>query len=91
MDVDFIIIGAGVIGLSVARKISQNGYSVVILEKESYFGQGSSSRNSEVIHAGIYYKTGTLKAKLSIRGKNLLYDFCQTNRYHLPNVFQVMK
>jgi len=82
MDVDFIIIGAGVIGLSVARKISQNGYSVVILEKESYFGQGSSSRNSEVIHAGIYYKTGTLKAKLSIRGKNLLYDFCQ--KYSIP-------
>ena len=82
MDVDVIIIGAGVIGLSIAREISQNGHSVVILEKESYFGQGSSSRNSEVIHAGIYYKTGTLKARLSIRGKGLLYEFCE--KYDIP-------
>ena len=54
MDVDLIIIGAGAIGLSIAREISQNGHSVVILEKESYFGQGSSSRNSEVIHRVIH-------------------------------------
>jgi L-2-hydroxyglutarate oxidase LhgO len=77
MNFDVIIIGAGVIGLAIAREISQHGYSVVILDKESSFGQGASSRNSEVVHAGIYYKTGTLKASLSIRGKALLYEFCE--------------
>ena len=82
MDVDFVIIGAGVIGLAVAREISQQGHSVVILEKESHFGQGSSSRNSEVIHAGIYYQKDTFKAKLSIRGKELLYSFCK--KYNVP-------
>jgi L-2-hydroxyglutarate oxidase LhgO len=79
MKTDVIIIGAGVIGLSIAREISQNGFSVVILEKESSFGQGSSSRNSEVIHAGVYYKTNSLKALLSIRGKELLYEYCKTH------------
>ncbi len=70
-----MVIGAGVIGLSVAWKIADSGYSVVLLEKEARFGRGISSRNTEVIHAGIYYRT-PLKAGLCVRGKNLLYEHC---------------
>jgi L-2-hydroxyglutarate oxidase LhgO len=76
---DLIVIGAGVIGLAVAAEISarQPGLSIVIMEKHESFGRETSSRNSEVIHAGIYYPAGSLKARLCVEGSALLYSFCQ--------------
>lgn len=75
-DVDVIIIGAGVVGLAVARALAMAGRDVLILERESSIGTGVSSRNSEVIHAGIYYPPGTRKATLCVQGKEQLYDYC---------------
>lgn len=81
---DICIIGAGVIGLAVARALSNSNInrSIVVLEKEPSFGQHTSSRNSEVIHAGLYYQPGSLKAQFCVRGKNLLYEHC--DKYHIP-------
>ena len=77
-DYNVIIIGAGVIGLAVARSLAESGYkSVLIIEKEENFGRGISSRNSEVIHSGIYYKNNSLKAKYCLQGRKLLYEFCE--------------
>lgn len=70
------IIGAGVVGLAVARRLAMAGREVVILEAEEAFGTHTSSRNSEVIHAGIYYATGSLKARLCVTGRQLLYRYC---------------
>jgi L-2-hydroxyglutarate oxidase LhgO len=75
-DVDCIVIGAGVIGLAVARAMAQSGREVVILERERQFGMHTSSRNSEVIHAGIHYEPKSLKAKLCVLGRDLLYRYC---------------
>ena len=72
MQTDVIVIGSGVIGLSVSYYLAKGGYKVVLVEKEKSFGLHTSSRNTEVIHAGIYYQTNSLKHKLCIRGKNLL-------------------
>ncbi|MBL7197097.1 MAG: NAD(P)/FAD-dependent oxidoreductase [Candidatus Omnitrophica bacterium] len=77
--VDIIIIGAGVVGLSIAARISKPKYSVYVLEKHSSFGQEASSRNSEVIHAGIYYESGSLKAKTCVEGNKMLYEICEKN------------
>ncbi len=82
MDADITIIGAGVIGLAIAEKLSQEHKNVFLIEKHTTFGQETSSRNSEVIHAGIYYTKDSLKAKLCIEGKWLLYDYCK--RYNVP-------
>ena len=80
VDYEIIIIGAGVIGLAVARALAiQEKRSVLIIEKEMGFGQGISSRNSEVIHSGIYYPAGSLKAKYCVQGRAKLYDFCRQN------------
>nr|WP_295977925.1 NAD(P)/FAD-dependent oxidoreductase [uncultured Agrobacterium sp.] len=78
-DIDAIIIGAGVIGLAAARELSMRGLSVIILESEKEFGSATSSRNSEVIHAGLYYPAGSLKARLCVEGKKQLYAFCQSH------------
>lgn len=78
-DFDTIVIGAGVIGLSVARALSLSKKKVLLIEKEKIIGSGISSRNSEVIHSGIYYPKNSLKRKLCIRGKSLLIDFCKKN------------
>lgn len=81
-DVDLVIIGAGVIGLAIARhfcRSTQGLGSVLIIERAAQFGTETSSRNSEVIHAGIYYPPNSLKAKLCVRGKKLLYDYCAAN------------
>ncbi len=74
---DTVVIGAGVVGLAVARAMALRGREVVVVEKENAIGQGVSSRNSEVIHAGLQYPVGSLKARLSVRGKQLLYAYCQ--------------
>jgi len=76
MDADVIVIGAGVIGLAVSYSFSKSGYSVILLEKERNFGMGVSSRNTEQIHAGIYYAKDSLKSQLCLKGKELLYEFC---------------
>ena len=76
--VDCVVIGAGVVGLAVARALAMRGREVVILEAESAIGTGISSRNSEVIHAGIYYPPGSLKARLCRQGNAQLYDYCES-------------
>lgn len=75
-QVDTVVIGAGVVGLAVARALALEGREVLILEASTAIGMGTSSRNSEVIHAGIYYAPGSLKAILCVRGKELLYAYC---------------
>ena len=75
-EVDCVVIGAGVVGLAVARALALQGREVMVLEAASAIGTGTSSRNSEVIHAGIYYPPGSLKAKLCVQGKHLLYAYC---------------
>jgi L-2-hydroxyglutarate oxidase LhgO len=75
-QVDAVVIGAGVIGLAVGRSLALSGREVMVLESESAMGTGTSSRNSEVIHAGIYYPAGSLKARLCVQGKGLLYAYC---------------
>jgi len=77
--VDVVIVGAGVIGLAVAAELSARkpACSVVLMEKHESFGRETSSRNSEVIHAGIYYPAGSLKARLCVEGNPLLYSFCK--------------
>jgi L-2-hydroxyglutarate oxidase LhgO len=75
-DVDCIVIGAGVIGLAVARALAQAGREVFILERERHIGMHTSSRNSEVIHAGIHYEPNSLKARLCVAGRHLLYRYC---------------
>ena len=74
--VDCIVIGAGVVGLAVARALALRGREVMVLEAANAIGTGTSSRNSEVIHAGIYYLPGSLKARLCVQGKQLLYSYC---------------
>ena len=74
--VDCIVIGAGVVGLAVARAIATAGKEVIIVEHARGIGSGVSSRNSEVVHAGIYYDADSLKATCCVRGKRLLYEFC---------------
>jgi L-2-hydroxyglutarate oxidase LhgO len=74
--VDCVVIGAGVVGLAVARAMALRGREVMVLEAADAIGTGTSSRNSEVIHAGIYYSQGSLKARLCVQGKELLYAYC---------------
>ncbi|MDB5890942.1 MAG: NAD(P)/FAD-dependent oxidoreductase [Polaromonas sp.] len=75
-DVDCVVIGAGVVGLAVARALALRGREVMVLEAAHAIGTGTSSRNSEVIHAGIYYAKGSLKATLCVKGKQMLYAYC---------------
>jgi L-2-hydroxyglutarate oxidase LhgO len=75
-ETDAVVVGAGVIGLAVARALALKGLDVIVLESESAIGQHTSSRNSEVIHAGIYYPHGSLKAQLCVEGRERLYEFC---------------
>jgi len=75
-QVDCVVIGAGVVGLAVARALALAGREVILLEAANAIGTGTSSRNSEVIHAGLYYPAGSLKASLCVQGKQLLYAYC---------------
>ena len=73
---DVLVIGAGVVGLALARELADAGREVIVLERHETVGQETSSRNSEVVHAGIYYPSHSLKARLCVRGKTLLYRYC---------------
>src|SRR5690349_9924088 len=75
-NVECVVIGAGVIGLAVARQLAQSGREVIVLEAAEGIGTVTSSRNSEVIHAGIYYKAGSLMARMCVSGKHALYRYC---------------
>lgn len=75
--VEAVVIGAGAVGLAVARRLAAAGLAPLVLDAESSFGTGTSSRSSEVIHAGLYYAPGSLKALLCVRGRHLLYRFCE--------------
>ncbi|MBP1804211.1 NAD(P)/FAD-dependent oxidoreductase [Rubellimicrobium aerolatum] len=75
-DLDALIVGGGAVGIACALALARRGRSVLIAESEPLFGSMTSSRNSEVIHAGLYYPPGSLKARLCVRGRDLLYAFC---------------
>ena len=75
-QVECVVVGAGVVGLAVARALARSGREVLVLEKERWIGSETSSRNSEVIHAGLYYPKGSLKAVLSLEGRRALYAYC---------------
>src|SRR3989442_13040746 len=74
--VECVVIGAGVIGLAIARRLAQAGREVIVLEATEGIGTITSSRNSEVIHAGIYYRAGSLMAQMCVSGKRALYQYC---------------
>ncbi|MBV8629236.1 MAG: NAD(P)/FAD-dependent oxidoreductase [Paraburkholderia sp.] len=75
-QIECVVIGAGVVGLAVARALAARGHEVIVLEAAEAIGVGTSSRNSEVIHAGLYYPRGSLKATLCVRGREMLYEYC---------------
>jgi L-2-hydroxyglutarate oxidase LhgO len=79
-EIDSVVIGAGVIGLAIARALAQSGRETLILEKETLIGSGISSRNSEVIHAGIYYPRDSLKARFCVAGRRNLYAYCAAHK-----------
>jgi L-2-hydroxyglutarate oxidase LhgO len=81
--VEFLVVGAGVIGLSIARRLARMGREVLLVESGDRIGAETSSRNSEVIHAGLYYPPGSLKARLCVEGRKLLYDYC--NHFSVPH------
>ena len=78
-ELDVCVVGAGVVGLAIGKSLAKAGREVVVLESESHFGEGVSSRNSEVIHAGIYYPKDSLKALMCVEGKHRLYEYCLTH------------
>ena len=79
----YTIIGAGIIGLAIAERLSRKYNNILLVEKEKKFGLHTSSRNSEVIHSGFYYPTDSLKAKLCVKGNDMMYAFC--NKYNIPH------
>lgn len=81
-EIETVVVGAGVIGLAVARKLARAGHEVLVLEAETRIAQHASSRNSQVIHAGIYYTPGSWRARLCVAGKQMLYDYCADR--HVP-------
>lgn len=81
-SVDVIVVGAGVVGLAIAAELSKHFNDVLVVDKNKALGEETSSRNSEVVHAGIYYPSESLKAQLSVKGKQLLYQYCQ--RRNIP-------
>ena len=76
LKAEAVVVGAGLVGLAIARALAKRGLEVIVLEKEARIGQGTSSRNSEVIHAGLYYPPGSLKARLCVEGRRALYRYC---------------
>ena len=88
--VDTIVIGAGAVGLAIAESLSRSGREVIVLESEDDFGKVTSSRNSGVIHAGIYYPENSLKSKLCVEGNKLLYSYCQKNNIPYENTKKLL-
>lgn len=78
-QVDCVVVGAGVVGLAVARQMARSGLETILLERESSFGTITSARNSEVMHAGIYYPTGSLKTKVCLQGNALLHEYAKSH------------
>src|SRR3982751_2343260 len=78
-DFDAVVVGAGVVGLGCGYALGRRGLGVAVLEQDAAIGQGVSSRNSEVIHGGLYYPTGSLKARLCVEGRRLMYAFCDSH------------
>ncbi|MEK9672829.1 MAG: NAD(P)/FAD-dependent oxidoreductase [Rhodospirillaceae bacterium] len=89
-QVDAVVIGAGVVGLACARALALRGRDVIVLEAAEDIGTGTSSRNSEVIHAGIYYPKDSLKATCCVRGKWMLYDYCKSHGIEHKNIGKVI-
>jgi len=89
-SVDTVVIGAGVVGLAIARTFARSGREVLILESEERFGTQTSSRNSEVVHAGLYYPPGSLKARLCVEGKALLTRYCEEHGVPLRTLGKVL-
>ena len=85
IEFDAVVIGAGVIGLAIANEICDIFGNVIVIEKEPDFGQHVSSRHSGVVHSGLYYKPGSLKANLCVKGNRLLYDFAEKNNIEYLN------
>ena len=85
IEFDAVVIGAGVIGLAIANEICDIFDNVIVIEKEPDFGQHVSSRHSGVVHSGLYYKPGSLKANLCVEGNRLLYDFAEKNNIEYLN------
>ena len=85
-----LIIGAGAIGLAIAYELSKYNEDIVVVEKENSFGKHTSSRNSEVIHAGHYYPPGSLKAKLCIEGNKLLYEYLDSHSISHKNTGKIL-
>src|SRR5690606_19097610 len=79
-DFDVVVVGAGAVGLACGYALARRGLTVAVLEKEEIIGQGVSSRNSEVIHGGLYYPTGSLKARLCVQGRRALYTFLEARK-----------
>ncbi|WP_260961429.1 NAD(P)/FAD-dependent oxidoreductase [Pseudomonas citri] len=79
VDIECVVAGAGVVGLAVAREMARAGREVLVIEAGAAIGTGTSSRNSEVIHAGLYYPPGSLKAQLCVDGRRRLYDYCDSH------------
>src|ERR1700730_4100166 len=74
-----LVIGAGMVGLAIARRAALSGHEVIVAEATGGIGNGVSSRNSEVIHAGMYYPTGSLRARHCVQGRRMLYEFCASH------------
>ncbi|MES2561282.1 MAG: NAD(P)/FAD-dependent oxidoreductase [Pseudomonadota bacterium] len=88
--IDCAVIGGGVVGLAIARSLAMSGREVVVLEAEEHFGTHTSSRNSEVMHAGIYYSTGSLKARLCYAGRQALYRYCEAHAVNHRRIGKVI-
>tara|TARA_Y100000590_G_scaffold426900_1_gene536523 strand:+ start:1322 stop:2431 length:1110 start_codon:yes stop_codon:yes gene_type:complete len=89
-DVDIVVIGAGAVGLAISEALSALGREVIVLEAENNYGQITSSRNSGVIHAGIYYKKNSLKSKFCVEGNQLIYQYCKKNNVPYENTKKIL-
>src|SRR4051794_1587257 len=76
---DVLVVGAGVVGLACARALALRGHSVIVAERTAGIGNGVSSRNSEVIHGGMYYPTGSVRARHCVAGRRMLYGYCESH------------